>query len=416
MSRRVVYVTYDGLDDPLGHSQVRPYLEGLAGLGHRFEIVSFEKSRTKSPFRNRVQEGMRWTALRYHRRPTVPATAFDMAAGLGTAALVSVLSRADLVHVRSYVPATLMLPWVVVARLPLLFDMRGFWPDEKVDGGAWAPDGRLFRTAKRVERVLLRRADDIVVLTESARSFLANEYPFRKEIGAPIHVIPTCTDLERFRPQGERCQSVAQDLQNAHVLVYVGSLETWYMAPQMARFYVEWRKAVRLAHGVGALTRFLLISRSNPFEVHAVLEAAGIAQELVQRSADYSDVPTLIRWGEAGVCFRLPRFSARGGSPTKLGELLACGVPVAANPIGDVGTVLRDGRGGVIVEDFGDEGLARAANELVDLAKRPEVRSDARHLAERHFRLDDGIKAYDRIYGAAMCRRRAAVGSRAVHS
>ena len=40
---KVVYVSYDGALDPLGSSQVRPYLEGLAGRGVALSLVSFEK-------------------------------------------------------------------------------------------------------------------------------------------------------------------------------------------------------------------------------------------------------------------------------------------------------------------------------------------------------------------------------------
>ncbi len=39
-----VFLSYDGMTDPLGQSQVLPYLEGLAASGHRIHIVSAEKS------------------------------------------------------------------------------------------------------------------------------------------------------------------------------------------------------------------------------------------------------------------------------------------------------------------------------------------------------------------------------------
>src|SRR4051794_20204501 len=39
----VLYITYDGLTDPLGRSQVLPYLTGLAERGHRITVLSCEK-------------------------------------------------------------------------------------------------------------------------------------------------------------------------------------------------------------------------------------------------------------------------------------------------------------------------------------------------------------------------------------
>src|SRR5262245_48131003 len=43
---RVIYVSYDGALDPLGASQVVPYLLGLAERGVAVTLVSFEKSTT----------------------------------------------------------------------------------------------------------------------------------------------------------------------------------------------------------------------------------------------------------------------------------------------------------------------------------------------------------------------------------
>ena len=40
---KVLYLSYDGMTDPLGQSQVIPYLAGLSQLGYRFTIVSCEK-------------------------------------------------------------------------------------------------------------------------------------------------------------------------------------------------------------------------------------------------------------------------------------------------------------------------------------------------------------------------------------
>ena len=39
-----LYITYDGLLDPLGHSQILPYIEGLSLSGHKIVLLSFEKT------------------------------------------------------------------------------------------------------------------------------------------------------------------------------------------------------------------------------------------------------------------------------------------------------------------------------------------------------------------------------------
>ncbi len=41
--KSVLYTTYDGLTDPLGQSQILPYLQQLCREGYQFTILSFEK-------------------------------------------------------------------------------------------------------------------------------------------------------------------------------------------------------------------------------------------------------------------------------------------------------------------------------------------------------------------------------------
>ena len=80
----------------------------------------------------------------------------------------------------------------------LLFDIRGFMPEEYTDAGVWPEGGAIYRAAKRAERWLLRVSDGFVVLTEKARDIL-----FATET-KPVEVIPCCVDFEkRFTEDNE---------------------------------------------------------------------------------------------------------------------------------------------------------------------------------------------------------------------
>lgn len=395
-SRRVVYVSYDGLGDPLGRSQVLPYVEGLARRGHRFELITFEKPGTALRLREPLSRGVHWTALRYHRTPTVPATLFDMGQGALSTALASVVRGADLLHVRSYVAATLALPWSIATRTPLLFDMRGMWADEKVDAGAWPRDGRLYHGTKRVERTLLRRAHAITVLTHSIQRHLRDEYAHRAEIQAGISVIPTCTDLDTFHPGVVPDPETTCTLgPEARVLTYVGALGGWYMSQEMAQFYLAWRRAV-----APAPARLLLVTRDEPSEIEQILAAAGVADEIVRRPASREQVPAFVRCGHAAMCFIKPSFSKRASAPTKLGEILACGLPVAANLVGDMADVLGGSDAGVVLTSMSPSDMDGAAVTLAQRAADPNTPRVARELAERWFSLDHALDRYEDVYAS----------------
>ncbi|MDZ7606956.1 MAG: hypothetical protein U5K79_15505 [Cyclobacteriaceae bacterium] len=55
MKISILYLTYDGLSYPLGQSQILPYLEGLAALGHPITIISFQKVKAAGRWFSAIQ-------------------------------------------------------------------------------------------------------------------------------------------------------------------------------------------------------------------------------------------------------------------------------------------------------------------------------------------------------------------------
>lgn len=391
----VLYLTYTGLTEPLGKSQVLPYVVGLGGRGYKLSVLSFEKQESPLAFAKSSAPRVRLFALRYHKWPSLPATALDVAQGLAATALFDLFGGISLVHVRSYVPALMAMPWARLRNLPFLFDMRGMWPDERIEAGAWRREDPTYRAAKRIERMLLRHSTAITVLTESMRRYLRQEYPYRSEIRAPIWVIPTCVDLELFRPDAPAHVQTAKLLGSARVLAYIGSLSGRYLPEEMAKFYLYWRKP-------GIPCRFLVVSRQEPTAIRAILSAAGTGSELVHCTAERQDVPGLLRCANAGIFFYRDGLSTRGTSPTKIGEMLACGLPVAGNAVGDVDRILRGSAAGVVVGGTDDASLSAAAAELSALERDAETSARARRVAETWFSLRNGIDAYAALYEAIM--------------
>ena len=202
--RSVLYLSYDGMSDPLGQSQVLPYLAGLSRRGHRIALVSFEKpSRTaaemESAQRACAAAGVDWHPLRYHKNPPVLSSAFDAMIMLRAAKRLHCALHFDWLHCRSYLPALVGLAMKRRHGTRFLFDMRGFWADERVDGGLWRLGNPLHRTVydffKRKEADFLAESDHVVSLTENARDILLARGD--RTPGAPaISVIPCCVDFE----------------------------------------------------------------------------------------------------------------------------------------------------------------------------------------------------------------------------
>jgi len=195
---RVVYVSYDGAGEPLGSSQVVAYLERLAP-SCEITLVSFEKDHANRAETGRLlaHAGIGWLALTYHKRPAVLSTLFDVLVGARVVRRACREIDAEIVHVRSYVPALIALlsVWPRKRRWRLLFDIRGFWADERVVSGGWSRDSLMYRISKWCERWFFREADAVVTLTAAScpqiREWLGGR-------NVPVVVIPTCADVERY--------------------------------------------------------------------------------------------------------------------------------------------------------------------------------------------------------------------------
>ena len=387
-SRRSIFLSLDGLEDPLGRSQILPYVAGLAARGHRMDLVSFEKPGVKSRYREPIEDGVRWTALPYLRRPYSLANPLSLAA---TVTLQQLSIGADLLHARSHAMAGVAMALGAAFRIPFLFDTRGFWFDEKVDTGTLRANSPAYKVLKQVERRCYARAAAITVLTESARDYLHDEYIYRNERRAPIHLIPTCADMNAFTPEGEKDAELRASFEGTQALVYVGSIGAWYLADEMARFYLAFRKSVQNP-------RFLVVTRDVAEPIAKILRDAGVEHELVVRSAKRERVPGLLRLGVAGISFIRSTFSKRASAATKMGEYLASGLPVVANNIGDVERVLSEPGAGVHVESDGD--FEQAARKLAACINAPDRKHKARLVAQRWFSLDMALADYDALYRA----------------
>jgi hypothetical protein len=171
---RALYITYDRVLEPLGQSQVLGYVESLA-KDHDIWLVSYEKSNDLSDLQHCVVLsdrlkclGIRWIPLKYHKRPSVLATAWDILIGFILGLYLVLRHRIAILHARSYVAAAIALPikWITGARF--LFDMRGFWADERTDAGLWPVVGWIYRVTKWLEVRFLLGADHIVTLTQAS--------------------------------------------------------------------------------------------------------------------------------------------------------------------------------------------------------------------------------------------------------
>jgi glycosyltransferase involved in cell wall biosynthesis len=370
---RVIYVSYDGAAEPLGQSQVVAYLEGLA-RECEIDLVSFEKpGDDPTAVAERLSAaGVRWHPLPYHRRPPAVSTAYDIRRG--TAVVRRLAGRTEgplILHARSYVPALIALRARPGERARFLFDIRGFWPDEKVEAGTWRSGGLLHRTAKRYEGRFFGEADAVVTLTE------ASIPQIRQWMGsnrAPIEVIPTCADLERFQVNPPR--------EGGPRVLWAGTVGPRY----------DFRAGVALARELEL--PFTVLTREAA-DARAALDGA-VADV---RTVSPAEIPAELAAGDVGLSTMLPTFAKLASAPTRVAEYLAAGMPVAAlSGVGDLDRLLPDAGVGVTLPDTSEDSIRGAAERLRSLSADAETPKRCRTLAEERFSLERGVEQYLALY------------------
>lgn len=396
MRSAVLYVSYDGMLEPLGQSQVLAYLKRLA-VGRRIHLISFEKGADLSLVTefDRIAAdmagcGIVWHPLRYHKHPSALATAWDIVIGTALGMWLVIRHRLQIVHARSYVPSVMALIIKLFTGVKYVFDMRGFWADERVDGGLWPPGGRMFRVTKWFEQRFLLAADHVVSLTHAAVCEM-NRFPYLHRRMPPFSVISTCADLTHFAPQPR--DTVRVEDSRTFVLGYVGSAGTWYLFSEVASCFIS---LLRLRPN----SRLLIVNRGEHAFIRECLASVGVPSSSVEITcATHIEMPRLIGRMDAGIFFIKPVFSKQASAPTKFAEFLGCGIPCLGNAgVGDMAHVLESERVGVALKSFDERCVAEALDKIQALAADPETRSRCVDAALKYFSLEEGVAKYAEIY------------------
>ncbi len=390
-----LYLCYFGVSEPLVQTQVLPYLRQLAAKGVAVNLLTFEpqlssrwsKQRLAEKDSQLAAEGIRWFYLPYHKQPTVPATFYDVIVGAWTAARLVRRYGINVLHARGQIPMAMALLVQLRTDCRIVFDHRGLVAEERVDSGLWSKKSFPFRTLKMIERISIRRADQVVVLTNRMRNWLIEHEGARAE---KLEVIPCCVDFSRY---GEE-MNAAQGKQSAWEVVYAGSVTGLYLLEEMGRFFLKIKEQQP--------TAFLrILTVASPPEVETSLRHAGVDPGSFWVGAvEPGEVPVILRRAQLGISFRLPTFSQIAASPTKIPEYLAAGLPVVSNAgIGDMDELLEDEKVGVVVRTLDDDGYAEAAKRALALASDPGIQVRCEQVARQHFDLADvGGERYRNVY------------------
>jgi glycosyltransferase involved in cell wall biosynthesis len=264
-----------------------------------------------------------------------------------------------IIHCRSYISALVGLGMKKRFGTKFLFDMRGFWANERVDGNIWNLGNPVFKTVynffKKKELQFFSQADYTISLTHNGKKEIES-WPAFKANPPRIEVIPCCVDLNLFDPT-----TISETKQNElrlqlniqasdFILGYVGSIGTWYMLPEMLDYF-------KVLKTENSKAKFLFVTGENPSTILTKASEKGIdAESIIITSCRHAEVPLNISLFSASIFFIRPSYSKKASSPTKQGEIMAMGIPLVCNAgVGDTDLVVKQYNAGIVIDEMNDE-------------------------------------------------------------
>ncbi|MCU0606429.1 MAG: glycosyltransferase [Candidatus Edwardsbacteria bacterium] len=288
--------------------------------------------------------------------------------------------RYDLVLARSY-PAALLAGLARRASgVPYLFDLRGMYPEEGVNAGAFGAGSRDYHDWKRIERRLIGDAARCIVVS---RPFAAHVRAIAP--GARVDVIPCCVDPDAFRcDEAARARAkAAHALAGRFVLLHLGSFGAPGDRGLAGKYLLRFRRAQPNA--------VLVVASGTPAfgpAIDRALRDEGLVPgdyRIIHPAGE--QVGEVLALGDAGLILERRTANTKVCLPVKLGEYLASGLPVICTPHveGTAGLVTQYDCG-LVVDPDGDEPISR---ERAFLEQLPRLRRNG-------FRLVDEVLSIDR--------------------
>ena len=387
----VLYIASASISDPLIVSQVVRYLEQMQNSLCSCHLITFERDDAVDFVKTSeklLAAGIHWHPIKAWKRVRSVGFWFDRSRALACARRIVAREAVDIVHCRSFLAGTLGRK-LRSDNVRFLYDMRGLWSLEKRDKGT-IRNPWMFNVAHGLEQKLFRDADHIVSLTHAGKRHLVEA-----GVRVPIDVIPTCVDLERFKRQRmseDASGTVGSGTKSLNV-VSAGTLGVGYLAGEMFRF-------AAMLKSTWPDASFRILTGSNREKVVSAAENAGLSATCLSVSKVSPEaVSHELSAADVGLCFVKPTDAKVASCPTKLGEYLACGLPVVATDgVGDVSDILQSNRVGVVVQHDDESSWQNVVEQLAKLLRDPELRKRCRRVAEQNFGLADGADNYLRIY------------------
>lgn len=387
-----IYLSHNGLLEPLGQSQVMNYLKGLSE-NYSINVISYEKSENFSNEsdlmkirKNCESFGINWFPQVFQPNKNFFILIFVIIKMIWLVWRFTIKNKIDLIHARSYIPTTVALIINKFTNVPFIFDMRALWSEELINSSKITRGSFKHRVLLKIERSCIAKSAAIVSLTNILVNYLKDTYPNEMK-NQEITVIPTCADLKNF---------IYKKIKKQNYLTHgcIGTvLSSWFLTDRL-------KKWIEIASYRDPTALFEIVTLDNYETVKTKIDPENkLEGRLKIYSKHPEEMPNVLHKHNLSIMFFSDGLSKLGSAPTRMAEALGSGLPIVINEgVGDTSNIIRENNVGVIIKDNDQKSIEEAFEKLLILLKDPNLNIRCRKTAEKLFSLEYGTNLYKKIY------------------
>ncbi len=384
---KIFYISYTGILEPLGESQVLSYLEKLTkDYSCKIILVTFEKKKyltnnllLKKKYQYLLNKSIYWKYFTYNQNNRFLRTLKDILKIFNF--FRKYKNDVKIIHCRSYIPALAGYLIKKFYGFNYIFDMRGFWIDEMILNKTIKNKFVIF-VLRILEKKLILNSSYIISLSEKSIQYLKAKKDYRSK---KFIFIPTCVNTKKF--------TIKKKIHSNHIVLgCVGTIQSgWFLIDYLINFYIEFKKMF-------PNSILKIITNDNNQLIKNIFEKNKVKNYII-KSSDSKNIVDEIRSLDLNLMFFSNDFAKLASCPTRLSESLSCGVPIVTNPgLGDMENILKKNDIGVLLINNEIKIIKEAVNKSIKYIKNEDVSNNCRELALNKFDINIGVNKIYHIY------------------
>lgn len=394
--KKVLYISLTGMTEALGESQVLEYLIELS-KNNKIFLISFEREYKENDLA-RIKEitskyNISWNYFQYSNKYGIFSSLSQILKVLFEGKKIIKNNNIQILHARSFIPGLIGGILKYFYDLKLVYDIRGFSIDEKLDRGRLKEHSVLFKVLKNIDNYLYKKSDHIVTLTHKAKEIIIDSLNIDKNM---ITVIPTCANKKLFtilkKDENKKFKDDLGFWEKDIIFIHTGTVSGWYDFDSellIMKKLMEYNENIKL----------LILNKNEKDFIDNSLTKYDINREKVLiTSSDFSNVYKYLNISDYAIFFIKPSFSKQASAPTKFAENIACFLPSITNKnVGDMEYYINKYETGILFDlnDFNVDTIAAKVIKDLDKQYSKELFDE---LFNEHFDKKNAIIKYEKIY------------------